>query len=219
LLCQACHVIILVSFAFKFKEGLANLSGLTGMLVALSFSFVATKYYMNIFSRLWLHDIDRLTHLGIRWTSFFFIFPILYLILINPVHWPYASSLGVTAIPLNNFLTYFFVRRNIQSSIDSGKSEKQDLLSAKVDADRILFRYEYISWGWVTIIFFPALAVLGFLLDNAILHDKIAYAVITLGAIWKMYFFNCTFPANYIRTGLEREINIARRNRIPNAKW
>jgi hypothetical protein len=108
--------------------------------------------------------------------------------LINPVHWPYASSLGVTAIPLNNFLTYFFVRRNIQNSIDFGKSEKQDLLNAKIDADRLLFRNEYISWGWVTIIFFPALALLGYLIDHGILNDKIAYAIITLGGIWKMYF-------------------------------
>jgi len=216
LLCQICHIIILVCFIWKVKQSTV---GLDGRLVALAFSFVATKYYMNIYSGLWVSDISKITQWGIRWTSFFFIFPILYLILINPDHWPYASSLGATAIPVNNFLTYRLISKGIRESMDLRQQDVQNLLSARVDADRILFKDDYISWGLVTIIFFPALALLGYLLDINILHDKIAYAIITLALISKMYVFNCTLSATYIRTGLEREISIAKKNRIPPASW
>lgn len=181
------------------------LSNFPGYIVALTFSFVATQYYVQIYSQI-EHNKSKFTNFWLRFNSFCFSIPVLYLIIIDPKPWPFGAAIGVFFVSMNNIFNFRLAKK--------AKCEIERIYAKKTLAmtyDNFFDTFK--SWGPVTLAYSFLLIILGMLLNHSFritdkitinLQDEWAYAIIVVFLTIKMYAYNCTTLAPMVRSGLEK---------------
>jgi len=175
-------------------------AGLPGRIVGISFSLVATAYYINIFSTLSTRNFNRHVNWYIRFNSFCFSLPILWTMLKNPSDWPFCSAIGVFLVAINN-----------QVCLNLAKHAKKEIASilklpTSLSSSVTAFFDTFKNWPYLMFVYCFVLVVVGILLKLGFAKDEWIYALLTaVGANYlNMYRTNCTKDAPTIRGGLER---------------
>ena len=195
-------------FAFIFDSNLLKLlneinisslrQNLPGRFVAVSFSIVATRYYLYIFSSISAKKIDRKTERWMRFNSFCFSIPVLWAIIFRPEDWPFCSAIGVFFVAANNYYccnTAKYAKDEIEKMFDLPKS---------TDTDRFL--RDFGNW-WSGMLWYGiALIIGGIIMVLKIAKDDWIYAIIVIIFVNHLILFRvaCTKKANIVRGGLER---------------
>ncbi len=179
------------------RGGLASwVAVVPGLLVAASFSILASKYYMDIFSRVSVGRLAPATEVCFRMNAFVFAVPILLTVVLNDNLWSLAAAVGVYWVACNNVLSYKFCANGITSMKESNQRISHDM---EAGTER------FFGWSWIAIAYMLGLALVALGLGAGWLHDIWAYAIfVALVANFKMYFFNCSRDAPLMRTALVR---------------
>jgi hypothetical protein len=195
--------------------------GVWGRLVGISFSFVALKYYVSIFSQVSARELGsaggrlaRLTDWTMRANSFTFAGPIWYAFVVDPRQWALCSAAGSAFVILNNLLSYRLAVRARARMKRAGES-----VSKTVDD---VLDVAYPPW-WKGMLAYGvgllAVAVLlgrvPFILQQELIYDDWVYAIVTVVLNMWMYAYNCTERAPSIRSMLFRLYDGLRRIEAP----
>lgn len=170
-----------------------------GRIVGITFSIVAVRYYQNIHSSVSARGISRWTEFWLRFNSFCFAFPILWLMLIKPSHWPFCAFIGVLFVAINNYSTLATAKSSLQRVMNS--------LKLPISLSRLEeFLKLYDSYSLNSAIYSGTLLIAGLALVTGFAQDDELYAlmvsfVINLGV---MYITACTTKAPTIRGNLMR---------------
>lgn len=127
---------------------------LPGLAVCMSFLFLATKYYLAIFSSTApQRDIGFggfEADMTMRINSFAFALPIAYCFLLDPKMWPFCSAIGLAIVAINNVYTFRMLRKVRRSS-----SFRKLALSRSADA-----KTSYVVFaGWGALVSWYALGI------------------------------------------------------------
>ena len=204
ILAGAVHIADVVAIAFVVNKGWhpATADEITGLVVAFSFSAVATRYYLNIFSTLSTKGLSRNTERLMRLNSFFHGIPVLATILYDPTSWPLFAASGFVVILLNNLMSYRFcdtVKEELPVTLASPRSRMERFLT------------EYSPW-WQNILGYTILLfTLGALNKFDVIPQLWPFAIATIFINAKMYFQNCGTAAPRIRGGLRDCVRSAAR--------
>lgn len=172
---------------------------LPGWLVALSFSIVATKYYVSIFAGISARGLPGLAELTMRLNSFVFAGPILFVLIIEPKAWPFCSVIGMALVSWNNWTCARLCARASATMSTEG---------LRVSPDMELARDRYKGWGLLSSIYMTCLLLAGLLLWLNIAQDEFFYAFLVAAvANGKMFLLNCSWEAPLMRTGLDRFVS------------
>jgi hypothetical protein len=167
-------------------------NGLPGRIVGLSFSIVATRYYLNIFSSISTRSIDKFVDYFIRFNAFCFSLPVFWALLVNPKDWPICSAIGVLLVALNN-----------QFCLNLAKKAKKEITpSSSIRAFLDTFK----NWPYLMFIYSGGLVAISVLFHINYAKDEMIYAltVAIFINLFNMYYTNSTKDAPTIRGGLER---------------
>lgn len=182
------HVSVLLMFLFYareyYYEGTLN-ANICGLVICLSFSFLAVKYYLEIFSNLYpkhLGASGSVTNVWIRFCTLYWTPAIFLVYHFDPPAWAFATFYGTLVIVINNYLCYRLAKN---AEVEIEKFEKHEL-SRNIKRDLLDFK------GWWQQMLMYSLVMLGFgiLLKLKILKDEMAYAVIIVLVNLKLYFYN-----------------------------
>jgi hypothetical protein len=180
---------------------------LPGWLVAASFTLVATKYYLNIFSRQQAWDVSRFAELTMRACPIVFAIPMAWVLFHDADAWPAAAALGCAWAALNNLACGRLCRRGARALQRAGRPLSPDMQRS--------LEY-YTSWAFLMFV------VAAFLLAGHLLIKERAGDVgwffallVALGLNGKMYVYNCTRSAPLMRNGLARFIHGYRALQLP----
>ncbi len=169
-----------------------------GRLVGLTFSIVAVHYYISMFSGLTAKGVRWQTEFWLRFNSFCFALPILWLLIVRPQHWPFCAAVGVTFVTFNN-----------RSTLRAAKVSLAEI-EAKLDPEfgnrfkEFFGLYE--AYGWNSGLYAGALLVVGIVLATGVAQDEMMYAIAVsiLVNIMIMYVTACTKKGPGIRANLSR---------------
>jgi len=170
-----------------------------GRIVGLTFSCVAVRYYQNIHSSISTRGISRWTEFWLRFNSFCFAFPILWLMIIKPSHWPFCAFVGVAFVAINNYNTLITAKSSLKEIIKS--------LNLPISFSHFEdFFKMYDAYSLNSVIYSGTLLLLGIVLSIGLANEEELYAlvisfVINLGV---MYISACTTKAPAIRGNLMR---------------
>jgi serine/threonine protein kinase len=195
------HIFVLCIFIFftrKYFNANQLKEKLPGLLVCMSFSFLALKYYLEIFSNIYPRYLGKLgwiTNLWMRFGTFYWPPAILLAFYFDPGWWPYVSSYGTAVVVGNNFLCFMLAKKaekKIEATFKQtiSKNVKQQLNAYKF-------------WWQLMLYYSAALLLLGIFLTQNILNDEWAYMVLALVINYKMYRYNCVKTGPYIRNMLQ----------------
>jgi len=178
---------------------------LAGQLVGLSFTALATCYYMNIFSTLYppvgrgAPPISTVALVTIRMNSFIYSIPI-GIAMVAPRYWPLCSAVGVFIVALNNFACNSLVRF----------AHRSDKVKLNVEQRKFLDNFEeyFAEWGPLMIGYAIALLCVWIFLSYRIVRDEWAYAVIVMVFVnhQKLLQYNSIRCAPKVRAAIERTI-------------
>lgn len=222
--CHATRFVFLAVFAtFGFvaigyhqwaevREHLFNIKALDrsvylpGLLVGISFSLLASKYYLNIFSRISTRasfnyaPVARLAKRADRWmriNSCLFAFFTIGGMLVSSRAWPIYCGFGVWGVALNN---HFAVKL-----AEAAQTETDKKLSLPPSHEQYFFS-EFSKWGsgmmlygfilmgmWVLLVLFPGLP-----------RDQWIFAAFVVAINTNMLRRNCSRMAPLVRGGLFR---------------
>lgn len=207
---EIANTITLLGFAYYLSQDYTQntlLANLPGRAVALSFSFVGTKYYVNIFGTLSAKGMSRVTEFFMRANAICFAFPIWYTLFVNPKAWGIAAGTGSILTTLNNYLTYRLAVRS--------RKELENAFGQSMPISIDGFIDEYRNWYQLMGQYGVMLMAIGLSIRFGIVQDEIVYASITIFVNWKMLRYNCSGDeADRIRGGLEYAIaSLARASR------
>jgi hypothetical protein len=197
--CQVMHLLMLLSFAQAWTgrrfDDLPPSQAWPGLFVAISFAFLATKFYANIFADVTAASLSPLTEWFMRAISWIHVPPILWAMLVNPRDWPFCSALGVLVGATNNGVAFSLARR-AQAEIE------QSRLGIRLPLTHEAFIKEYRDWSVLMAVYGVVLLGIGLLLRAGVLADEGAYAiaVVILNAV--IFWRNCTTHASTVRSGL-----------------
>jgi serine/threonine protein kinase len=184
---------------------------LPGRLVALSFSIVLAKYYLDIFSSLSLprikvpHSPPRsMTELFLRIHPLLGVPAILYAIIFDPKAWPFCSAFGLAAVCINNRLMYGMATSSAKLIANSFSQPASTFIKREVK--------DYGQWWVGILIYLTAIALVGLLLLAGFAKDEWLYAsLVVICNIVVMYRFHCSLKAPDIRTMFRRLLSGLRR--------
>lgn len=211
LLCDVVHVLVLVIFFWRLEhyESEGQLGrALPGLVVALSYSFVATQYYMNLFSGLCVRRLSLRAEVLLRASAFFHAVPILSAMLFRPEWWPFLSAAGALVVTLNNAASHALAHRATRELCDAGWGVPRP--PAQEEQLR-----NFGQWKIFLGIQVGILLVLGFLLQYGVLRDEAAWALLTVIVNLSMFWSRCTVLA----TGIRGAIDWSCRNLLRKRHW
>jgi hypothetical protein len=174
-----------IVFFIKYYNNNTLKENIWGLLVCFIFSFVAIKYYLEIFADLYPKKLGRYgwwTNITIRFCTIYWPVPIFLVYYFGPKYWPYATFFGTLVVAFNNFICYKLAK----------KAEKE--IKATINPDiatnmkKELDQYSE-WWQLMAVLAFGSL-IFGILLINNILRDESAYALIIIIVCFKMYKYN-----------------------------
>lgn len=198
LLSQAVYFLLLYAFFAGVEQHRATRDitlAWPGLAVALSFTFLATKYYQSIYSDLAVSGLSKSTEFILRLNSCFHGAPIAYAMVIDPRAWPYCSATGVLMVATNNYVTWRQARKT-ESEVQTAFMDAPTLRSHRE------FLKEYETWWHLAAAYGVALLLVGLGLWRGYLHDEWAYALVVVAINMKMFFYNSTKDAAYVRSEL-----------------
>ncbi len=179
---------------FKFRE-----IGFTDMLAAivlLSFSMIAVNYYKNIFSSLSTKNFNGfwpfVTNKWLRFSTFYWPFPILMAFYLGHQWWAYVASFGTMIVAINNGLNYIIAKKAV-------KEIKENKIS-QIVKDRLK---DFKDWWKMMFGLSLFILIVGLLLNEHVLQDERTYLVIVLIVNIKMFTFNCTDWALHVTKTLK----------------
>lgn len=194
----------------KFTVG--DVSGnLPGRLVALTFGFIAARYYANIFAPLRVTELagylQPSTNFLLRANCVTYFVPIMAAIVYNPKFWPYCALFGTVFPALNNF----FCWRTAKKAAENSK-EKQFSLEVYHHGETEKFLNEYKEWWVLMLSYSVTIGVVGVLLDLGYATDEKVYAgLVCFVNIAKVYRNNCGREAPKVAGNLSRMFFAIRR--------
>ena len=195
------HLVVSVAFIYYLKKysDLGRLgSTLPGLLILLSFSFVAVKYYQTIFGDTDVRDLGphaQLASLWMRFCTFYWPPAILLVYYYSPEHWSIAASYGTGVVAINNYLTWRLANSASNELSSAG-------LSTPANVESWLAAYK--GWYELMAVYAICLFVIGQLILHGFLQDINAYMVIILLVNFKLWFYNSSRMAPSIRNSLMR---------------
>jgi serine/threonine protein kinase len=197
---------------------------LPGHLICLSFLFLASRYYLSLFSRLQLPESGEFeipkTRRVVWINSFAFCIPILYCFVLDPKSWPFCSAIGLFLVGYNNRS----VRRSL--TLIAKSSEFRSITTAK-SLTTMNFKRIFSGWGMLVSWYAIGLILAGLVLatstaarnplfdrafGNSASYDTYEYftAVVAMGInYFKMQRENCGNLAPAIRTMIRRNFEAA----------
>ena len=198
------HVVVVASFMTVIflaliKKGIGGTlsENLPGWLVAISISFVATQYYLNVFSTLTTHGVSRTTEFWLRLNSVGNAVPILVTIWVNSEWWPFAYGVGAAFVTFNNLAVHRFCVK--------ARAEMASTFGENIPKSMDDFLDDFSGWWQVMSMFWITLWVVGALLETEVLKDVWFYAIgVAVALNWKMYWFNSTKFAPRVRVAVGR---------------
>lgn len=186
---------------------------LGGRLTALTFSFIAARYYLNIFSALPFTAIPR--HFGrirrgvVRATGT--ASPLICVIgILYPTYWLLLGGVGSIFIVWNN-VNMWQLSREALGIIKYGRAELDDRAAGLLDE----FQRDFKEWWVLFGAYGAALGLLGGiqLLGWYTVKDELVLAALVVGTNYmKLYRNNCRDRAPGVRGNLARSIDILRRS-------
>lgn len=170
------------------------------LVLAFSFTLVATKYYQSIYSRLRVQPARGLlahaTEFAMRFNSCWVGGPILVAILVNPLWWPWCAAIGYFGTTSNDF----FSHRLAERSLRKGLAEFSSIPPHSVDSLR-----SYGEWWRIMFVYAVILSFLAYGLTIGSVRDWSVYAgLIALVNLAKLYPSNCSRLAPTVRGTLSR---------------
>lgn len=166
-----------------------------GRLVAITFGLAAFLYYMRIFSTVSFlvkgsdEKLFAVTEFWLRWHGPIFCFlPIMYAILYQPMAWPICSSIGLTAIGINNLLTWWVAKR-IAASLHHGDITVFSTIDPA--QTRQFINIDYKQWWTSIFIYSGSLFLLGLWLLTGRSNDVWVYTIITVAMNVTIIDWNC----------------------------
>ena len=194
-------------FPHSFRAG-AWRDNLPGRVTALTFSFIAARYYLNIFSQLSFAGIREhfslLRRIVVRATGT--VSPIFCLAgVLYPRYWPLFGAIGSVFIVANNFSMWRLAKRALKLTADDERSRGYDALTEFCD----MYREWWVLFGLYGL---GMWLLAGLILDGVQLHDQLVYAGVIVAINWvKVYRNNCKSAAPLVRGNLSRAIHVIRR--------
>lgn len=168
------------------------------VIVLLTYSFIAFKYYTNIFSNLYpkkLGKLGYLTNICIKFCTFYWPGPILYSIYTGKLLYSDAAWIGLFVVSINNLLNYKLGCKS--------KREIEETFHVTLPKNLENRLKEFNGWWPLILIVAAFLFLVGRFLSSGILKDNIAYMVIILFVNIKMWLFNCTKLAPNVNKTLQ----------------
>ncbi len=190
---------------------------LPGRLVALTFALTAVTYYVNNFATLSPmrigRRIGRLSAVLMRLTSFFFLGPILFVILCNPEGWALPAGMVTLLIVANNYVALRIGLR----AFDVFHANFTPKGTAGYKFVHDVFKEWWVLMLWYSV----AMIGIGVLREFGTVdsHDLWVFAaLVVIANVAKLYRTNCVETAPQVRGSLSRAILTLRRANRLNAK-
>lgn len=186
----------------------------SGLIVAITFLFVASKYYMSLYSRVSARNLG-VGELVMRANAFSFALPIFYTLYVDASAWAICSAVGVCIVSINNH----FVDR-------LAKDANKNLCAPNLDVPRPSaygsFLTQFDGWFQMTAAYVVVLVLMqaGLWLGRSNpqsafgLQDEWFYAAVIVMFNVKMFVYNCTSEAPQVRTCLMWATDNLRRARV-----
>jgi serine/threonine protein kinase len=207
---QGIYAVTALAFGYFSYNDLKTgdwVTNLPGRLVAFSFSLVATRYYVNVFSTLSTkgiqsNDAKRIER-WLRFSSFYSWLPIWIALTIYPKAWPFCTAVGSIFTVAINY--YCYKLAVLAKSKLEQLSDRYEVSTRWVDE----FISDYKAWYEIFALCGAWFFVIGVLLWTHVVEDVWVYAILTIIANIKMFIWNCsgTYAAK-VRSGLQRSIAV-----------
>lgn len=212
--CQMVHFGLLVACVNGFfgirVDSLPLDTAWPGLLVALSFTFIATMYYLNIYADLRASSLDTKTERVMRAMSGFHLLPIGVVMSIYPPAWPFCAAIGVFAVALNNRMT-FALAKTADKLAEHPEGAVTATPGVHVPGSRAGFIQEYKMWSLLMFIYGVLLVVTGIGLWTGLMVDEKAYAIFVAVLNVVILCKNCIDHAPMVRAGLMWSFTALRR--------
>jgi hypothetical protein len=174
----------------------------------LSFGLIATKYYLNICSQLFVTNVKSkwtpIAELTLLLNTFSYAPAILWAMLYNPRHWPYCVFVGILFVVANNLVLYRLTREAHVAGRSNFTSEKRNSSES--------FVRKFRPWARQMFIYDCFVLGAGLLLAFKIAQDEPIYAIFAVSMnLFQIYAIVLTREAPVVRTGLSRLIFLHRR--------
>jgi hypothetical protein len=173
-----------------------------GWLVGASFSYLASRYYTNVFSSAVAGPDFARTEFWLRMASFLWAGSILSGVLLKPSWWPLFSAIGVGFTTLNN---YYVARLCVRA-----RDRVREVFGTPPPTAVENYVAEYGVWWVITLLETVSLLILWITMvvgdssgTRAAGDDWLWAIMAALGVNAKMYFGNCGASAPRVRAGLE----------------
>ncbi len=178
-----------------------------------SFSFAATRYYLDVVSSIDLRKLGRVRERWLRAQSFVFTLPVIAALLI-PQSWPFCSALGIWFVAANNMSLYKLAKEAQRKILPVLPADPRDEIIDNPSSPSIDdFMRGFFNWAYMLPVYGAILVGLGFLLLMGVAQDVWIYGILV--GVFANYFLivvmKCQREGRRIRysfdrlfTGLER---------------
>jgi serine/threonine protein kinase len=164
------------------------ITNLPGRAIALTFAFVASRYYANIFATLRVVDFNswlkNITNFFLRINCFSYFVPIMVAVVYAPKWWPLCSAVGILPPALNNLFCYLTAKASTERSTGFTVAKMHQMQTEK-------FLKTYASWWNLMIGYVICMFAIGAMLLKGLAADVIVYAsFFCVLNYWQLYRHN-----------------------------
>ena len=191
------------------------------LLVAITSSYAATKYYIEIFSDIRTNEMPWWLRFPIRLNAIFFAIPVFFILSTYTywpearIYWGIAYGIGTVSIGTCAYSCHTFCKKAIKA--ENGKKDDKILkLLVRPSMNRMLADIE--SWWQMNFVVFLAVLLGQVLLLTHLGKDEFFYAFLIILANIFMYFFSIPREKMVLRTGLRGFVEVYRRRDKPAEK-
>lgn len=158
----------------------SNFGDIWGWLICISFSFLATSYYVRVFSGLRFSSAfglgGAIANTTMALNSFVYILPISYTMLFDPSAWPFCVFAGILPVVTNNYFVYRAVSKGLEETREVFGHEKTNITARIIE--RFSTWYSYMLYYAISILF------VGFGILFGWAKDEWVYAVLVIVLNW-----------------------------------
>ncbi len=177
------------------------------LVLAFSFTLVATKYYQSIYSRIRVAPatgvLAHAAEFAMRFNAVWVGGPILVAVLVQPAWWPWCAAVGYFGTMSNDYCSHRFTER----ALKLGRKEFSSIPDHINDVMR-----SYGEWWRIMLIYAFILSFLAYGLTSGKVQDWNIYAgLIVLVNLAKLYPSNCSRLAPTVRGMLARSFVVSER--------
>jgi serine/threonine protein kinase len=150
-----------------------------GRLVAMTFSLIASRFYLNLYSRMAVRQLSRFTDLMLRSLSWLIYVPFIVGTLFMPQWWAWLSGTGALLVASVNWLCY--------SLAAQGQDTKTDF-DLPPTGTTVNFDGDFGNWGPGMAVYGVLLLFIGWLVWVGWANDGHIYALLTCAVnLWTYY--------------------------------